>query len=149
MNNNNNVSIKTRITVSIPLIIVLFFISLFGLFLASIPIISFVQELNYVETTATIVDAKQEGHSATYYPIYEFEVDGKKVQAEGFPSSSDEIEIGSTDTIHYDPKDYENFNIGSKKGGLIILGIGIMILTGTIPCLVKLIKMLKINIKGK
>ena len=101
--------------------------------------------MTYIETTAVVVGARQEEHSEIYYPIYEFEVDGKKVQAEGLPAYSDEIEIGSEQTINYNPKNYKQFDEGSKSGGLLLFIFGIVILTSTIPPLKYFIKCLKRN----
>ena len=93
-------------------------------------------------------DVKYDGFSERYYPIYEFEVNGEIVRGDGFPSSDKEsIEIGKVDTITYNPDDYTQFNIGSKKDGLILFIISILILWITVSFFIKFILGLKVVLK--
>ena len=84
MNNNKATSSNLLIIVIIPILFGVFCAFLLGLFICGISIVSFIHGINFIETTATIVDVKQNGHSDTYYPIYEFEVEGKKYEQKDF-----------------------------------------------------------------
>lgn len=139
-NKNVEMSMTTKLLIIIPLAIFSIFFILLGLFWLIIIISSTIHNFTYIETTATVVDAKQEDHSSIYYPIYEFEVDGKTVQAEGFSSNIEDIEIGSKHTISYNPKNYKQFDEGKKGNSILFFFIGIIPIIGFLTASIKSIK---------
>ncbi len=115
---------------------------LVGIFLVGSSLGSFILHHNYIETEATIVDSKYDKETKEYYPVYEYEYNGKTVRVESH-YGDDKIEIGKIDIIKYDPDNYEIFDVGSNEldvtflimGGILI-AISAMFIYGIVKALI-------------
>ena len=142
----NKVAKATIISASGAGIVYYVIISLIGLFALFIGVFSAIHCLTYVETTATIVDAKYDSSMECYVPIYEFKYNDEIVRADGIGTSNknkDDIIIGSEEIINYNTKNYKQFDVGSKEDTLIIMIISIIILIISISYICKNIKLIK------
>ena len=129
----------TRFAVKIPALITYFLVALIGLIMFLVAITYCIQDLNYIKTTAVVVDVKYDEDINKYHAVYEFDFDGRKVQVEGNSHyEEDEIKIGSERVITYDPTNYERIDDGA--GGIMMLIFSIIVLMITIPAIILFIK---------
>ena len=159
---NENREMITRVVVGSGLVLsigklvssLLFF--LIGLLVFFVSVISLVHDITYVETMAVIVDVRCENDKEMdmdvemCYPTYEFDYNGEKVQVEsGFFYERDELEIGSSEIICYNPKNYIQFDVGPKSGALMGFFISAVFLGSSIFFFIIFIKLAIYTIKGK
>lgn len=145
-----NVAVAGVTVISVKEFIKYFLLFLFGLFIFLVSFISFIRDRSFIETTAVVVDIREDDSSDFYYPILEYSVKGKKIKGEGFPvSDKNEITIGSEKIINYNPKKPNVFDEGSKKDGVLSLILSIVTLSFAIFGLVGIIKLFKEYVLNK
>lgn len=112
-----------------PKIIGLIIAFLLGLFMTIVNVIGVVHLITYKDATATVVDIEYNREANVYEPVYEYNYNGQIVRANGFPTTDkNEIIIGSTQEISYNPKNYKQFDIGSKQSTIFSFLLGTMFL---------------------
>ncbi len=117
---------------------------LIGLFMFIINLLFTISCLTYVETTATIVDIYYDRELESYIPVYEYDFNGETVRANGTSIlDRGNIKIGDEEIINYNPKNYKQFNEGSRKNLLLSWAICAFILFCSIEFLYIFIKTLK------
>ena len=145
----SNLSKTTIFLILIPKIIISFIILLIGLFIFVTSVFSYINSKDFIETTAVVVDVRYDLEKELYYPIYEYDYNGKMVQADGFPSvSRNDIVIGNKSVISYNPNNYKQFDIGSGNESLITFLIGTFMLFVSGKFLILNFKFIKEYIKG-
>lgn len=121
---------------------------LLGLFMLFINIMSLIHNMTYIETTAKVVDTRYDSDSNCYVPIYEYTFNNEKVTADGIECyDSSETVIGSEKTINYNPKNYRQFDIGSRKESWIlwlICGFCLFVSGSALYKFIKLIRGLRV-----
>lgn len=134
----------------IPQLISSIIIFLIGLFFLFINIGSTIHYFTYVETEAEIVDIKYDKESEWYIPVYEYNFNGQIVRSDGIGGRDKEAYvIGDRHTINYNPKNYEQFDEGSRKDTWILWLICLIALfvSGSVLCrFIKTVKVLKSTI---
>lgn len=119
-----------------------------GICMVIVSSISSIYDMKYVETTATVVDVRYDRETKNYYPIYEYNYNGKTVRVESHFGSNEAIVIGSQQIINYDPNDYEHYNVGSRKTSMMLFVTGIILTVVAIFPIrnyVRLVKYIKEN----
>ena len=88
---------------------------LIGLFIFIINIAFIFTSINYVETTATIVEVHYDQNKEAYVPTYEFVYNGETVRVDGIGNSDRTFySVGDSAPINYNPENYEQINEGAK-----------------------------------
>ena len=117
---------------------------LVGLILFIFNLLFTISSINYVETTAKIVDVYYDSEMDTYKPVYEFEHNGEIVRANGAGWSDKKyVQVGSDVTINYNPEKYNQVNEGAKKDLILQWGICLFFLVCSGGSLVGFFKILK------
>ena len=123
---------------------------LIGAFMLFVTVTSYFTSKGYIETNATIVSITYDREDNCYVPVYEFNYNGDMVQANGhFCEEREDIEIGRTTTISYNPKNYKQFDVGSKDDSLIIFVVGLVFFVLAIITLIQYINAIKLYIQTK
>lgn len=145
-----NVAVAGAAVISVKEFIKYFLFLLLGLFSFLVSFLSFIHDRTYIETTAVVVDIREDDSLDFYYPILEYSVNGKKIRGEGFPvSDKNEITIGSEKIINYNPEKPKVFDEGSKKDGTLLFILSIVTLSFSIYGLVEIIKLFKVYVLKK
>ncbi len=123
------VAVGVGATLMTPKIIGLIIAFLIGVLMTVANLVSAVHLITYKDATATVVDIEYNREINVYKPVYEYNYNGQIVRANGFPTTnSNEIIIGSTQKISYNPKNYKQFDIGSKQSTVPSFLFGTMLL---------------------
>lgn len=116
---------------------------LIGLFIFIINIAFIFTSINYVETTATIVEVHYDQSKEAYVPTYEFVCNGETVRVDGIGNSDRTFySVGEKTPINYNPKNYRQINEGSKHS-LMPWFISIFSLISSFISISAFIKLLK------
>ncbi len=92
--------------------IILFLISIFMFFSN---IVSTVRYINYIQIEAKIIDIKYDDRTGRYIPTYEYEYNNEVITVEGaYFTEEGTHEIGDRVTINFNPKNYKQYETGSK-----------------------------------
>lgn len=149
MNNEElakKVSIGVGAAIITPQIIKLTIVFLIGILITMVNLISAVHMMTYKETTATIVDVKYDKEEDVYKPVYEYNYNGQIVKVDGFPTTKrNDIKVGVTENISYNPKNYKQFDVGSNKSAVLFLVLGLVFIIIPGINLYRLYKAYKIN----